>query len=257
MGKTASKILTQPYSAIAPYYDIIMKDINYDDWLWYIHQIFQRFRHKPHRILDLACGTGTCSISLSKQGYEVVGIDNSGAMLRIAREKTEMAHLQIEYIQQNMGKFSLSSKVDTIICLFDSLNYILDEKRISDAYRCASDVLHPGGLFIFDMNTEYGLEKGWGSQEFVREDEGIVSVWRNSFDPAKKIARLDLTLFVPVGNHYFRIDEIHLEKAYSLRKIRELLKDAGFIEVHFYKHLAFQPPNPTTKRVMVLAKKQP
>lgn len=257
MGQISSKILTEPYSAIAPYYDSIMRDINYDEWLNYIHQILKKFKHRPSRILDLACGTGTCAISLSKKGYEVVGIDNSEAMLRIARQKTELENLRIEYIRQNMEDFFLPEKVDTIICLFDSLNYILEEEKMLDACRCAFDVLTPGGFFIFDMNTEYGLAKCWGSREFVREDKGSVSIWRNSYDPVQKIARLDLTLFVPEGNHYLRIDEVHLEKAYSSNKIRKLLKEAGFDQVYLYKHLTFRPPDSSTKRVMVVAKKRP
>lgn len=257
MGQTVSKILTQPYSAIAPYYDIVMSDVNYDEWLWYIHQLFKKFDHSPRRILDLACGTGTCSIPLSKQGYDVTGIDNSDAMLRIAREKSKAEHLPIEYTRQNMGSFSLPRKVDTIICLFDSLNYILDERRMLRAYKCAYEVLFPRGLFVFDMNTEYGLGKGWGRREFVKEDAEIVSIWRNSFDPAKKIGRLELTLFVPEQNHYLRIDEIHLERAYSLAKVTKLLKRGGFDEVHYYKHLTFSRPDSTTKRVMILAKRSP
>lgn len=257
MGQIVSKILTPSYSAIAPHYDIIMRDIGYDQWLSYIHRIFKEFGHKPCKVLDLACGTGTCSIPLSKEGYEVVGVDSSGAMLRVAREKTETEHLPIKYTQQNMEDFSLPQKVDTVLCLFDSLNYILDEKRMLGTYRCVYDVLHPGGFFVFDMNTEYGFEKGWGRRKFVKEDEEIVSIWRNSFDPVKKIARLELTLFVPEANHYLRIDETHIERAYSLPKLNRLLKNAGFVEVHLYRHLTFLPADSTTKRVMVVARKAP
>jgi hypothetical protein len=125
------------------------------------------------------------------------------------------------------------------------------------AFKCTYQALLPRGFFVFDLNTEYGLGKGWGRREFVKEDEEIVSIWKNHFDPAKKIGRLELTLFVPEGNRYLRIDEMHLERAYSLRKVAKLLKAAGFAEVHSYKHLTFQRPDSTTKRVMILAKKQP
>jgi len=155
MGQITSKVLTEPYSAIAPYYDIIMRDVDYDDWLWYIHQLFRKFGHRPRTILDLACGTGTCSIPLSKQGYDVFAIDNSDAMLRIAREKAENEHLSIQYSRQKMESFSLPRKVDTIICLFDSLNYILEERRMLKAFKCAYQALLPCGFFVFDMNTEY------------------------------------------------------------------------------------------------------
>jgi ubiquinone/menaquinone biosynthesis C-methylase UbiE len=38
-------------------------------------------------ILELACGTGRIAIPLARAGFEVVGLDKSRAMLRIARAK--------------------------------------------------------------------------------------------------------------------------------------------------------------------------
>ncbi len=257
MGQTLSRILGQPYTAIAPYYDLLMKDVSYDKWLWYIEELFKRFQHDPRRILDLACGTGTCSVLLAKQGYRVTGLDSSEAMLRVAREKARRERVRVNYTQQKMEDFSLSHRVDAVICLFDSVNYILDEGEMLNTYRCAIDTLVRGGLFIFDMNTEYGLAEGWGDPEFVKEEEGMVSIWRNEYDRVGKLARLALTLFVAEGDHYLRIDEVHLEKAYSFRKVRNLLRRVGFADVYVYKHLTFKPLDAFAKRAMVVAKKPP
>jgi SAM-dependent methyltransferase len=255
VGQTLSRILGEPYTAIAPYYDLLMRDVNYDKWVWYIEQLFERFRQKPRRILDLACGTGTCSILLARQGYRVIGVDSSEAMLEVAREKVRKERLRIDLMHQKMEDFSLPRTVDAVVCLFDSVNYILDEQEMLSAYRCASDSLVPGGLFIFDMNTEYGLAEGWGDPEFVKEEEGMVSIWRNEYDRAGKLARLALTLFVAQGDHYLRIDEVHLERAYSFRKVKRLLGQAGFADVNVYRHLTFKRLDSLAKRAMIVAKK--
>ncbi|KPJ50097.1 hypothetical protein AMJ40_03945 [candidate division TA06 bacterium DG_26] len=257
MGQVVPKILSQPYSAIAPHYDAIMRDIDYAGWLAYLHRIFHKFRHTPRRILDLACGTGTCAVSLSAQGYDVLGIDKSEAMLEVARQKTQRKGAHIQYIRDTMEDFSVPQSVDTIICLFDSLNYILREERLLDACSSAFHALGRRGLFAFDVNTEYGLAKCWGSREFVREDEGIVSIWRNDFNPTTKVARLDLTLFVPRRIHYVRIDESHQERAYPLKKLKKSLQTAGFGAVHAFRHMTFHSPGSNTKRVMIVAIKQP
>jgi len=257
VGQASSEVLVQPYSAIAPYYDTIMCDVNYDEWLSYIHRIFRRYDCEPESVLDLACGTGTCSISFSKEGYDVVGIDSSESMLRVAREKTAKQNLDVTYLRRNMEDFSLPHKVDVVISLFDSLNYILSEKQMLRTYVCVYDALQSGGLFVFDLNTEYGLARGLGDTQLVREDREIVSIWRNTFDSESKIAKLGLTLFVPEEDRYIRIDETHVERAYSLTVIRRLLNRAGFVEVRIFRHLTFQSPDPATKRVMVLAKKAP
>jgi ubiquinone/menaquinone biosynthesis C-methylase UbiE len=257
VGQASSEILVEPYSAIAPYYDTIMRDVNYDEWLSYIHQIFKKYGCKPKRILDLACGTGTCCIPLSKEGYDIVGIDSSEAMLRIAEEKTDSEGLVVTYLHQKMESFSLPDQVDVTISLFDSLNYILSEEQMLKTYRRVYETLRTGGLFIFDLNTKYGLARGLGDAQFIREDREIVSIWRNSFDSESGIAKLELTLFVPEEDHYIRIDETHLERAYSLSTVSTLLNKVGFVEVRVFKHLTFRSPDPATKRVMVLAKKAP
>ena len=250
--------LTHPqFTAIAPYYDLLMKDVNYDRWLWYVGEIFKLFQHNPRTILDLACGTGTCSVLLAKEGYRVTGLDSSEAMLRVAREKAKREGVRVDYMNERMEDFALRRRVDAVICLFDSLNYILDEGEMLNTYRCTHDSLAPGGLFIFDMNTEYGLAEGWGDPEFVKEEEEIVSIWRNEYDRVAKLARLALTLFVAEGDHYIRIDEVHLERAYSPRKVKDLLRQAGFSDVRVYRHLTFKRLDSMTKRAMVVGKKPP
>jgi len=49
-------------------------------------------------VLDVGCGTGNYSIELAHMGLEVVGIDPSGNMLKIAREKTEKEGLDIKFV---------------------------------------------------------------------------------------------------------------------------------------------------------------
>ncbi|WP_132029753.1 class I SAM-dependent methyltransferase, partial [Keratinibaculum paraultunense] len=41
------------------------------------------------KVLDVGCGTGNFSIKLAKMGCEVVGIDVSKEMLKVAEEKAK------------------------------------------------------------------------------------------------------------------------------------------------------------------------
>ena len=41
------------------------------------------------RVLDIGCGTGQLALPLARRGYDVVGVDISEAMLRIATEKAD------------------------------------------------------------------------------------------------------------------------------------------------------------------------
>lgn len=37
----------------------------------------------------------------------------------------------------------------------DSINYLLDKEDIVDTFRLVNNYLDPGGIFLFDFNTDY------------------------------------------------------------------------------------------------------
>ena len=68
-------------------------------------------QHIPQRarVLDLCCGTGNLAFRLFNRGYEVVGIDNSGAMLERARQKLPQATFIEEDARRDFSTATLSS----------------------------------------------------------------------------------------------------------------------------------------------------
>jgi SAM-dependent methyltransferase len=53
--------------------------------------------HPPGRALDLGCGTGTNVITLSKAGWEAVGVDFVGKAVRKAHQKARQAGIQASF----------------------------------------------------------------------------------------------------------------------------------------------------------------
>ena len=86
------------YEAFSYYYDILMQDVPYHKWIAKTKQ----YLPTGSSILDVGCGTGTISILLAKEGYNVTGIDLSEDMLSLAYEKTLSEGLGIHYVQQDM-----------------------------------------------------------------------------------------------------------------------------------------------------------
>src|SRR5687767_10383583 len=114
------------FSAVAPYYDLLMRDVPYRGWVEYLHQLLEARGFNPHRILDLACGTGSVSEILAAQGFEVVGVDISGAMIERARQKAEGKGLSIDYHVEDAADLRIpGERFDLCVSFFDSLNYIV------------------------------------------------------------------------------------------------------------------------------------
>jgi SAM-dependent methyltransferase len=271
-----------PFENFAQYYDqFMLRLVNYPAWVDYIIKIFKEHNLYPKTILDLACGTGIPSLLFAKRGYRVIGVDNSEPMLEVFKQKIAQTkydihsapfnkvtydrlkiqksdHTQLDKrcgvktIQSDIRNFSPPEKVDAAVSLYDSINYLLNEDDLKSCFQCVYHSLNSNGIFTFDMNTIFCLESFWNNHETPRRIGGIYSIWRNSYDPKKRISTLFLTIYTDDGRTF---QEIHKERAYSEDELKAALQSAGFTDIKFYAHLTLLPPIDTTQRIMVVARK--
>lgn len=69
-----------------------------------------------------------------------------------------------------MREFELYGTVRAIICICDSMNYILEEEEVLGILTSAAhNYLDYGGLFIFDLNTEYKYREILGEQTIAEK----------------------------------------------------------------------------------------
>ncbi len=243
------------FARMGEVYDLLMSDVPYARWVAYLVEIFERMRHRPTRILDLGCGTGTAARMLVERGFPVVGLDGSRSMLDTAKTKS---NADFPLIQADFRALPFRDRAfSTVFSMFDSINNLLTPEDLQRAFREVFRVLAPGGLFTFDVNTPWVLEHFWGDDEKVKEIGNTVSIWRTEYDARKKRSRLWITVFVPtpVPGLYERLDEVHQEQGYELSELREHLEAAGFREVRMFRHLSFRPARTTDNRVQVVARR--
>ncbi len=243
------------YENFAEVYDTFMENIPYDQWLVYIEKIWQKFNLKPHLIADLGCGTGNITIPLAKKGYELIGIDASYQMLSKAREKSIKENVNILYLEQDMRDFELYGTVDCIISMCDSINYILEESELLQVFKWVNNYLEPKGLFIFDINTIYKFENILGDNSFSQTNENSAYTLENYFDNNEMINEFYTNFFIEDEKTglYHRFEEIHYEKAYSIEKIKELIKKSGLNLLGVYDELTFDEPKEDSQRVFFVA----
>lgn len=143
------------YADFAAFYDRLTDDVGYPQRADYIAELLMEHGMKKGIVLDLACGTGSLTLELSKRGYEMIGVDASPDMLCAAQEKCAQAGAEVLFLCQPMEALDLYGTVNAAVCTLDSLNHITDPDTLREVLRRVSLFLEPGGLFVFDVNTPY------------------------------------------------------------------------------------------------------
>ena len=241
------------YGDFAQVYDRFI-DAPYDEWAAYIKRIWEKFNLAPKLVCDLGCGTGSITCRLAALGYDTIGIDLSADMLAIARQKDQ----KTLYLQQDMRSFELYGTVDACICMVDSINYILCEDELSEVFGLVHNYLHPGGLFIFDINTLHKFKHVLGDNSFCDIDDETAIIWENYYDEDTKINEYFVNIFMPASDGlYERYEETHRQRAYEAEFISEKLMSAGFELLGVYDALSFDAPNEKSEKIFFVAKKLP
>lgn len=243
------------YNNFAYVYDKLTLDIDYPKWADYIESIIDKYKVEGSMILELGCGTGSFGIEMAKRGHEMICLDLSTEMLDCAAEKAESEGLNILFLNQDMCNFELYGTVDVIVCLLDSFNYLTKTTQIQKLFRLVNNYLNPGGLFIFDINTQYKFEKILADNIFHEIGEDVTYIWENDFNPKTKRARFDLTFFVKQDELYERFDETHFERAYSNDEVMNFIGDSNLEFVAIYDELKLKKPSPKSPRNFYICKK--
>jgi len=224
---SSGRITVDPYEAIAPIYDRIMAHVEYDKWAGFIAEILREETDWPPKVLELACGTGIMAEKLAGFGLQVTGYDRSPAMIEQAKKREIKDKLVFR-----TGDFASfpqdekDEKFDAVICLYDSINYLMDYAEVVGLMSRVAGVLNPRGVFIFDICTRHNSYTNF--RGFVDEGEiGSYYYFRHSnYSPKTHIHSNDFLLY-DRSDSTVQYREHHEQYIYSVKQIQNAVKAAG------------------------------
>ena len=162
---------------------------SYDDWADVYDSIYAYVREdipfyvreavrSGGPVLELGCGTGRVTVSISQAGIDIVGLDNSAGMLERAGSKArdlEPGHGSIDLQMGDMREFSLDRNFPLIIVPFRGFLSLLS---VEDQITCLANVrshLAPDGRLIFNVFVP--------DPQMLVEDEDAAFHLRDVTDP--------------------------------------------------------------------------
>ena len=178
-------------------------------------------------------------------------------MLAEADRKARQAGVSLRLVCQDMTELELGIEADCVLSLCDSLNYLTEDCQLEQAFARAAAHIRPGGLFLFDMNTEYKFREILGDNIFASSEEDAAYIWENSYDPETKINEYNVSFFIEDEDSglYERVQECHYERAYSLEEITHALEKSGLTLAAVCDDYCFAPPHEESERLFFVARR--
>lgn len=244
------------YETLAACYDEFTTDVKYSRWADYITSLFSKYGDETKEVLDLACGTGSLSVELAKRGFEVIGTDISEEMLSVAMQKTwDIDGTRPMFLHQDMEHLDLYGTVDAAVCSLDSLNYLTTEQALKNAFGRLKLFIRPGGLFVFDVNTDAKF-KALDGRVFLRESEDYFCTWSAEYDEETRLSTFCYDIFTTKGELWSRSQETHTERAHTDGEIRNALAEADFEVLSSFGELSDTTPKTDEYRIFYVAKRK-
>lgn len=246
------------YDVFSVYYDTLTENVHYSAIAERICSLLTRYGIDRGLLLDSGCGTGTLSVLLAKQGYEVIGADASPDMLMEAQNKAAESGVQILFLCQPMEQLDLYGTVRAAVCTLDALNHLPNHAAVEAALSRVSLFLEPDGIFIFDVNTLYKHREVLGNKAFVYDTDEVYCVWQNTLRADGATVDIDLDFFVPFEEDgvYERESEHFTESAYSTEEWEKMLARAGLRILERFDGYSENAPHEASERIVYVVGKE-
>ncbi len=241
----------QLYNRIAVYYDHMMDHVDYAMWAKYINSLFAYYGIKARRVIELSCGTGNFMRHFPVKKRILIAGDRSLAMLRRARDKNLRKKLPLFCADARQLPFA-PHIADAALFLYDSMNYLLDDRDVLETLAQVLRILKPGGIFIFDVVTPYICRKEFMNYHETHVQNGAGYERHGWFNDEEQTQYNEFVVYQK-GKTYV---ELHRQKIRSLTEWDRLIEQTPLRILGRLGDFSFRAAHPRSERVHYICGKK-
>lgn len=244
--------IVPPYSRLALIYDDVMRFVDYRAWANYVERLIARWQPRAKTILDIACGTGNLLLQLDSRKYKLFGCDRSLDMLRVAHLK---GGSRFSLWQADMTALPLRQSPDVIVCLYDSINYLMELALWQKSLAGIQASLNEHGIFIFDICTERNSQKYF--HHYIERERGrdYSYIRESSYDPETRIHRNSFTMNFDAERMTTYLEH-HQQLILRLDEVLALIENSRLAVMGAYHEFTFHRANASSLRIHFVLKKR-
>ncbi|MBN2475088.1 MAG: methyltransferase domain-containing protein [Pirellulales bacterium] len=183
------------------------------------------------RILDLCCGQGRHCLEMARRGHRnVVGVDRSRYLIRLARRRAKQQGLKIAFHEGDARKFRLKDADFHCVALMgNSFGYFDREEDDLAVLQSVIRALGSGGVLALDVTNgqwvrENYVRRNW---EWIDQNHFVCRERSLSADGGRLVSR-EVVVHAERG---VIVDQFYAERLYSPDAIVALLHQAGFTHI--------------------------
>jgi SAM-dependent methyltransferase len=199
---------------------------------------FRKFAIIPvHRVVDIGCGTGRITLELTREGYDVTGVDKHSSMVRVAKRNARRAGLSIRFSRGSLETLGLKGRYGAVYSIQDPFNYLLTERSLTQALSRIHNLIRPGGVLVVEVmnfaslygrfKKQYNTSargKGWALQRRVRHEiDDVNMLWYHHESSALRL-----------NSKLRRWSETHLLRMWTFPELRTAIEAQGFTKVRLF-----------------------
>lgn len=208
----------------------------------------------PLKLLDCACGIGTQTIGLARQGHTVVASDVSEAAVRRAEREAAKRGLSVEFHVADMRELSSlpESDFDAVLAADNSLPHLLSDADLARAVKSIATRLRPEGVFIAtirDYDTLLATHPAFQQPAFYA-DNGKRRIVHQVWDWHENEYTVHLHLAWETGSSWAAKHYVTRYRALRRSELSAVLEASGF---HLIEWL--MPESTSFYQPLVLARK--
>lgn len=153
----------------SPYYHLLYDNRDFAEAKTFLSNLCGHLNWPAeHSLLDLACGAGRHSMTLSEMGYDVMGVDLSPSSIAEAQRS---ANSSVRFEVADMRTLNLNRQFDAVLNLFTSFGYF---EMASDNIQVLNQIrkhLAPDGQLVIDfLNPERVASRLVEEEEIQKKD---------------------------------------------------------------------------------------
>lgn len=240
-----------PYSQLARIYDKVMAHVNYKMWAEYVRNLFQFADIPIQTIVDLSCGTGKHMSFLSRHKIKVCGCDLSLEMLKIARKKTALKNAPF-FVNDAVSTAVKKDVFDAAVMLYDSINYVFEDKNVVLLLDDIARILKPGGIFVFDIVTKEGLKRTFDNYYESDSWNGLAYQRRSWFNTSRQTQHNEFHFLF--NGHSFR--EEHIQLIRPCEEWVRFIEKSGMNLIQEFSNFTFLPADKKSERIHFVCRKE-